>query len=90
MPLLLVAHDQAPDGAAALEDAVWQLAESHLVLPGSLLVESPVSARYLLDHLRGALRRVGKQGALLVMPVQSADWDGLSADAEEWIRSRIS
>ncbi|HWL83634.1 MAG TPA: hypothetical protein VNR89_21990 [Roseomonas sp.] len=90
MPLLLVAHDQAPDGTAALEDAVWQLAESHLVLSGSLIVESPVSPKYLLEHLRGALRRGGRSGALLVTPLTAASWDGLSADAEEWIRARMS
>ncbi|MXP61951.1 hypothetical protein E0493_01125 [Roseomonas sp. M0104] len=86
---MLVAHDQAPDGAAALEDAVWQLAESHLVLPGSLVVESPVSPKYLLEHLRGALRRMGRDGALLIVPLTTASWAGLSTDAEEWIRARM-
>lgn len=90
MPLLLVAHDQSPDGALALEDAVWQLAESHLTLPGSLLVESAVSARYLVEHLRGAMRRAGLDGALLVTPVTTANWDGLSAEAGEWLRARLA
>lgn len=89
MPLLLIAHDQPPEGAAALEDAVWQLAESHLTLPGSLLVESAVSAPYLVEHLRGAMRRAGFGGALLVTPLSQPSWDGLSAEAEEWIRSRL-
>lgn len=90
MPLLLVAHDQPPDGAAALEDAVWQLAESHMALPGSLLVESAVSARYLLEHLRGAMHRAGLSGPLLITPVVSAVWEGLSSEAEDWIRNRLA
>ncbi|WBV41761.1 hypothetical protein [Pseudoroseomonas cervicalis] len=89
MPLLLVAHDQPPAGAATLEDAVWQLAESHMTLPGSLLVESAVSARYLVEHLRGAMQRAGLGGALLVTPLREPSWDGLSSEAEEWIRHRL-
>ncbi|WP_419896800.1 hypothetical protein [Roseomonas sp. USHLN139] len=90
MPLLLVAHDQAPDGATALEDAVWQLAESHLTFPGSLLVESAVSARYLAEHLRGAMRRAGYDGALLVTPLAEPTLVGLSSEAEAWIRARLA
>lgn len=90
MPLLLVAHDQAPDGAATLEDAVWQLAESHLTFPGSLLVESAVSPRYLVDHLRGAMRRAGLEGALLVTMLEDPTLDGLSPEAEDWIRARLA
>ncbi|MCQ4160756.1 hypothetical protein NON00_12545 [Roseomonas sp. GC11] len=89
MPLLLVAHDQTPDGASALEDAVWQLAESHLTLPGSLLVESAVSARYLTEHLHSALRRAGLAGALVVMPVTEPSWQGLSPEVEDWLRVRL-
>ncbi|MBI0432639.1 hypothetical protein [Roseomonas sp. KE0001] len=89
MPLLLVAHDQAADGALALEDAVWQLAESHLTLPGSLLVETAVSPRYLNEHLLGAMRRADLQGTLLVVPVAAPSWSGLSPEAEEWIRARL-
>ncbi|KAA2214996.1 hypothetical protein [Teichococcus oryzae] len=90
MSLLLVSHDQDTPGAQLLEDAVWQLAESHLTLPGSLIVESAVSAHYLLEHLRGALRRAGREGTLLITPIASAEWAGLSAEAEAWIRSRIA
>lgn len=89
MPLLLIAHDQAADGALALEDAVWQLAESHLTLPGSILVETAVSPRYLVEHLRGAMRRGGLEGSLLITPVTAPAWDGFSAEAEEWIRARL-
>jgi hypothetical protein len=89
MALLLVAHDQASEGAQALEDAVWQLAESHLALPGSLLIESPVSARYLADHLRSTLRRAGLEGALLVTALTQPIWSGLSPEAEEWITARL-
>lgn len=90
MALLLVAHDQTGEAAQTLEDAVWQLAESHLALPGALLLESPVSPRYLLDHLRGTLRRAGRDGILLVSPLQGACCAGLSAEAEEWLCARMT
>ncbi|MFC3124556.1 hypothetical protein ACFOD4_05725 [Pseudoroseomonas globiformis] len=90
MSLLLVVHDQPAEGAQALEDAVWQLAESHLTLPGALIVESGVSPRYLQEHLSGAMRRAGIAGPLLVTPVAEASWQGLSPEAEEWMRARLA
>jgi hypothetical protein len=90
MSLLLVSHDQDAPGAQLLEDAVWQLAESHLILSGSMIVESAVSGPYLLQHLQGALRRSGRDGTLIVTPISSAEWSGLSPEAEAWIRGRLA
>ncbi|WP_338662836.1 hypothetical protein VQH23_22165 [Pararoseomonas sp. SCSIO 73927] len=87
MTLCLVLHELPEGGPEALEAAVWELSESHMMLGGGMLVETSVSARYLLTHLDGALLRAGLEGRLLVSEVvDGVHSTGLGPDAEAWVR----
>lgn len=96
MSLHLVIHSPArPDAeaAAALADAMWEVAESHWPIgAGVVLLASDLSPDYLLAHLRAALRRRGMSdpGLLLVTPLgEGTARTGLPAEAEAWIAGAI-
>ena len=90
MPLLLVIHDLTPEGAEAVEASLWDLSESHWVLPGGMLVATGVSPGYLLSHLRRAVSRAGAEGALIVSEATGAlHLDGLTAEARDWIEENL-
>jgi len=90
MPLCLVLHDLSPTGKEALAGAVWDLAESHLALPGGLLVATGVSAGYLLSHLRRAVERAGERGAIVVTRVEGdlPSW-GMDDGTQDWIEGNL-
>ena len=91
MTLCLVLHELPEGGPEALEAAVWELSESHMMLGGGMLVETSVSARYLLRHLSRALARDGLEGRLLVSEVtEELHSAGLGPDAEGWIRDVLA
>ncbi|MBP0494775.1 hypothetical protein [Roseomonas indoligenes] len=87
MTLCLVLHELPEGGPETLEAAVWELSESHMMLGGGMLVETSVSARYLLAHLDRALRRATQQGSLVVTEVTDELYAaGLGPDAADWVR----
>lgn len=100
MPLLLVLHDPAPATEAALTGAAWDIAESHWrPAPNLLLVETGVSAAYLAEHLRAALRRAAAAGGgeaaddgqpLLVAECGAAFATGWDGEGGAWVAERLS
>jgi len=90
MPLCLVLHDLPSGGAEVLEAAIWEVSESHwVVAANTLFVSSDVSVNYLSDHLRGALRRSGMQGWIMVLQAASDVVSaGLGEDAQAWLREQ--
>lgn len=87
MTLCLVLHELPAGGEEAVEASVWQLSESHWSLPGAMLVETDVSSRYLLAHLRHALGRKGLEGQLLVTTLDSElHTAGLDPGILAWIQ----
>jgi hypothetical protein len=97
MALHLVLHQSAPTGRRddaediriALQDAVWEVAESHWAAGNeTLLVSSDLSSDYLLSHFRRALTRRGipQPAFLLVAPLgERPAMIGVPADAEGWM-----
>ncbi|MBB5694011.1 hypothetical protein [Muricoccus pecuniae] len=90
MPLCLVLHDLPPGGTEVLEAAVWELSESHSMFGCGMLVDTSVSAGYLLSHLRGALIRAGLAGRLIIAPATSQlrSW-GVEPEVEAWIAESL-
>jgi len=88
---LVIHHPPGNDPLAdiALQDGIWEVAESHWRLDArSVLVGSDLTAAYLLEHFRRALARRGfpDPGLLLVMPVGARFAAiGLPADAAAWL-----
>ena len=90
MTLCMVLHELPEGGAEALEAAVWELSESHMVLGSGMLVDTSISAAYLLSHLRRTLRRAELEGPLLVSEVQDTlHMVGLDPAAEDWVREAL-
>ncbi|MCR0982474.1 hypothetical protein [Roseomonas populi] len=90
MTLCLVLHELPEGGAETLEAAIWELSESHFTLTGGMLVETSVSAGYLLSHLNMALRRAALEGPLLVSEVQDAlHMSGLGPAVKDWVRGAL-
>jgi hypothetical protein len=101
MTLHLVIHSPpAPAGSpeeaairSALQEAVWEIADSHWSpADGSLLVATDLSPAYLVQHFRSGLGRRGcpDPGLLLVVPVtDTAAWTGLPKDAEAWLKDVV-
>lgn len=86
MTLCLVLHELPEGGPEAIEAAIWELSESHCMLKGGMLVDTSVSPRYLLSHLRGALTRAGLEGKLLVTHVtEDVHLWGMDPDVESWV-----
>ncbi len=97
MALHLVLHqpapsacrDEAEDIRVALQDAVWEVAESHwAAAAGTMLVSSDLSSDYLLSHFRRALSRRGvpQPAFLVVAPLaERPAMIGVPAEAEGWM-----
>ena len=92
MSLCLVLHDLPSGGAEVLESAIWEVSESHWLHTGdALLVATEVSVPYLASHLRGALRRSGMAGSLMVLRVgPDVVSDGLSESARSWVQEQAA
>ncbi|WP_376091454.1 hypothetical protein ACE7GA_21780 [Roseomonas sp. CCTCC AB2023176] len=91
MPLLLALHDGDAAAAAALEQAVWQLSESHWVFGTGLLVLTGVSPAYLSTHLTRALEAAGSPASLLVTPLaENASLDGLPPEGRDWAAAALA
>ncbi|WP_137177175.1 hypothetical protein [Roseomonas sp. AR75] len=99
MTLHLVVHRPAAEGEAAeaeraaLQEAVWEVADSHWApAEGALLVSCDLSAAYLVSHFRGGMARRGHKepGLLMVVPMNAESaWLGLPEDGEEWVRGAL-
>ncbi|MBP0444026.1 hypothetical protein J8J14_04480 [Roseomonas sp. SSH11] len=90
MTLCLVLHDLPEGGAEAMEASIWELSESHCMVKGAMLVDTSVSPKYLLSHIRGALSRAGLEGKLLVTHVTTdVHMSGLDRDIEGWIQGSL-
>jgi hypothetical protein len=88
LALCLVLHELPAGGEEAIEASLWQLSESHWGLPGAMLVETGVSARYLLSYLRQALAREGIEGRLLVTSLAGqVHTTGLDTAIPAWIQA---
>ena len=88
MTLCLVLHELPEGGAEAVEASIWELSESHCMLRGGMLVDTSVSPKYLLSHLRGALKRAGRDGKLLVTQVtQDVHMSGMDPDVANWVEA---
>jgi hypothetical protein len=101
MTLHLVIHrpataDGSEDAAAerqALQEAVWEVADSHWApTEEALVVSCDLSPAYLLSHFQAGLARRGHKqpGLLLVVPMgREVAWMGLPPDGEAWMREAL-
>ncbi|APT57262.1 hypothetical protein RQ831_10800 [Roseomonas gilardii] len=91
MSLILVLYDLPQGATEVLEQAIWEVSESHWVAnANALFVSSDMSVSYLSQHLRGALRRNGIAGPILVMRMaEDIATDGLPPDAASWLRQQV-
>lgn len=90
MPLLIALHDGDGGASETLEEAVWQLSESHWSFGTGLMVVTEVSPAYLAQHLSEALDRAGLRASLLVTPLgPDACLEGLPEEGRAWLQAAI-
>lgn len=90
MPLLMALHDADDAVSRALEEAVWQLSESHWTFGTGLMVKTGVSPAYLSAHLARALERADLRANLLVAPLgPDACLDALPEEGRTWLRASL-
>jgi hypothetical protein len=101
MTLHLVIHrpaatERGEDAAAerhALQEAVWEVADSHWApTEEALMVSCDLSPAYLLSHFKAGLARRGHKapGLLLVVPMgKEVASLNLAPDGETWMREAL-